>query len=204
VAFEGAAVSSPTAWLKILRAGVFEAEEEDHMKRLRLAIFGLVSMLALGFTPLSAQADNSPLSNASVSFGAWMTVPALDRFPDVSPREANHHELIPRQIRIKAGGTVNFIIAGFHQVIVYDDGTQPGEIDTAVTVPPTEGGPPLINDPNNRIYRGLDPSLQPRDRVEVVHFPNPGTYLVICGVLPHFVDDDMFGFVKVLPADKKD
>jgi uncharacterized cupredoxin-like copper-binding protein len=56
----------------------------------------------------------------------------------------------------------------------------------------------LIADPNRRVYRGLDPSLQPADRVEVVHFAEPGTYLVICGVLPHF-QAGMYGFVRVLP-----
>jgi hypothetical protein len=58
--------------------------------------------------------------------------------------------------------------------------------------------PPLIADPNRRIYRGLDPSLVPQDRVEVVHFDQPGTYLVMCGVLPHFLEG-MVGFVRVLP-----
>jgi hypothetical protein len=36
----------------------------------------------------------------------------------------------------------------------------------------------------------------------VVRFPNPGRYLVICGVLPHFFDPAagfiMFGYVRVL------
>jgi len=41
-------------------------------------------------------------------------------------------------------------------------------------------------------------SLLPRERVEVVQCENPGTYLVICGVLPHF-QQRMIGFVKVLP-----
>jgi hypothetical protein len=45
----------------------------------------------------------------------------------------------------------------------------------------------LINDANTRIYKGLDPSRQQlvgtpplgvRDRVEVVFFQDPGTYLV--------------------------
>jgi plastocyanin len=36
------------------------------------------------------------------------------------------------------------------------------------------------------------------DRVEVVYFEEPGTYLVICGVLPHF-EEGMFGYVRVLP-----
>jgi plastocyanin len=111
-------------------------------------------------------------------------------------------------VKIKAGGTVNFIIAGLHNVNVYDDGTQPGDINTTITRPTTgvPAGVPLINDPNRRIYSGLDPSRQPNtfDRVEVVHFPKPGTYLVICGVRPHFVNDHMFGFVKVVPNGRDD
>jgi hypothetical protein len=55
-----------------------------------------------------------------------------------------------------------------------------------------------LPDATNRVYRGLDPSLFPQDRVEVVQFPNPGTYLVVCGVLPHFIDK-MWGWVKVNP-----
>ena len=181
------------------------------MTRLRLSILCAVVILAIGLTTYFAKAreghpshasSNSaldgPLSNATVSFGEWMT--PVDRFPNASLPTANHHELIPRVATIKAGGTINFIIAGFHNINVYADGTQPEDINTTLTVPVTQPpGPPLINDPNNRIYRGLDPSLQPRDRVEVVRFANPGTYLVICGVFPHFVNDRMYGFVKVLP-----
>jgi plastocyanin len=169
-------------------------------------VFGFVTYLALatGSHPHGAPAgsvmpDGHPLSNATVSFGSWMTSPPLNRFPNVSPITANHHELAPQLAKVKAGGTVNFIIAGFHQVLVYDDGTRPGDIDTSLTVPPTnQPVPPLINDPDRRIYRGLDPSTQSQDRVEVVHFANPGIYLVICGVLPHF-QEGMSGFVKVVP-----
>jgi plastocyanin len=181
------------------------------MTRLRLSTLCVMAILAIGIATYLAPTREShpghassnsdidgPLSNATVSFGEWMT--PVDRFPNVSLPPANHHELIPKVATIKAGGTVNFIIAGFHNINVYDDGTQPEDIDTALTVPVTQPpGPPLINDPNNRIYRGLDPSLQPRDRVEVVHFARPGTYLVICGVFPHFVNDRMYGFVRVLP-----
>lgn len=167
--------------------------------------FGIATYLALaggnhphGSLAGSVTPDGHPLSNATVSFGSWMTSP-LDRFPNLSPPPANHHQLAPQLAKIKAGGTVNFIIAGFHQVLVYDDGTQPGDIDTSMTIPPTNRPlPPLINDPDGRIYRGPDPTTQSQDRVEVVHFANPGTYLVICGVLPHF-QEGMFGFVEVLP-----
>jgi plastocyanin len=144
-----------------------------------------------------------PLANATVSFGQWSAAlqPPLDRFPNLgAPAKPNGHQLIPHETTIKAGGTVNFIIAGFHQVLVYGDGTQPGDIDVTDTIPPTgQPAPPLINDPTNRVYRGLDPSLFPQDRIEVVQFPQQGNYLVICGVLPHFAVDGMYGFVKVNP-----
>ena len=161
----------------------------------------------------SAVAIDGPLASATVSFGQWQTNPPLDRFPNLSDRLRNQHQLIPSEVTIKAGGAVNFIIGGFHQPTVYDAGTLPADIDTNIAnTTPSTGipmGVPLINDPINRIYRGQDPSRQPmltltptgpvsQDRVEVVHFPKPGTYLVICGVRAHFVDDGMFGFVKVL------
>jgi plastocyanin len=205
-------------------------QEDMIMKRLRLASISALAVLAVVWTTYLVRAnvnsarkinDNAAvenahhstkatsgnsstnfgiLSNATVSFGSWMTTPAVDRLPpnDPNPRAANHHELIPQLALIKAGGTVNFIIAGFHNVVVYDDGTKPDDINSALTIPPAMGGPPLINDPNRRIYRGLDPSTVPsQDRVEVVQFANPGTYLVICGVQPHF-REGMYGFVKVL------
>jgi hypothetical protein len=140
-----------------------------------------------------------PLSSATVHFGSWMTTPPLDRFPNLSPRTANHHELCPDEVTIKSGGCVSFIIGGFHHLLVYDDGTQPGDINPNLLISPTaQPQPPLIADPNRRIYRGLDPSLVPQDRVEVVHFDRPGTFLVICGVLPHFLEG-MVGFIRVLP-----
>ena len=85
--------------------------------------------------------------------------------------------------------------------------TQISRVPTAV-----QPGPPLINDPDNRVYRGLDPSVLPmlqgppqgpgepklQDRVEAVQFTEPGRYLVICGVLPHFLGG-MYGYVKVNP-----
>jgi hypothetical protein len=142
------------------------------------------------------QTLSGPLANATVSFGEWRTDPPLDRFLPFAP-PTNEHHLLPQEVTINAGGAVNFIIAGFHLVLVYDDGTQPGSIDTSKLIP----GPPvpLIDDPARRIYRGLDPRTQLLDRVEVVHFPKRGNYLVICGVLPHFVDDRMIGHVRVLP-----
>ena len=164
-------------------------------------------------------AISGPLATATMSFGAWAS--GTNRRPNLGALAGlsnNIHALIPNEVTVKAGGTVNFIIAGFHLVLVYGDGTQPGDINIGITVLPTNApAPPLIDDPANRIYRGIDPTVLPllqgpqqqgpigppmqpvlQDRVEVVHFPNPGTFLVTCGVLPHFLEG-MIGFVRVIP-----
>lgn len=162
----------------------------------------------------SQLAISGPQATATVSFGAWAS--DLDRVPNVGAAAGltnNVHALIPNEVQIRAGGTVNFIIAGFHLVVVYGDGTRPDDIDITDTIPvAVPPGPPLINDSTNRVYRGIDPTVLPllrgpaqgqnqpilQDRVEVVHFPEPGRYLVICGVLPHFLGN-MYGWVKVNP-----
>jgi plastocyanin len=176
------------------------------MRHSTLSTICLVVLLFLGFAALLAIADDRRPTNATVSFGAWQTDPPFDRFPSSSPGARNQHQVIPKEVRIKAGDVVNFINSGTHQLIVYDDGTKPGDIHANLTTLST-GMPAdtiLIDDPTNRIYRGPDPTLFPRDRIEVVHFPNPGTYLVICGLHTHFFDDGMFGFVKVLPGSKRE
>jgi len=134
---------------------------------------GVVAGLGLGIRPKAAPADSQgaaaqdahhehfggtpvtgPLANATVSFGAWPanSEAPLDRNPNRSPNNRNVHRLIPHEVTIKEGGSVNFIIAGFHWVGVYDDGTEPSDI--VVPAPPTL----FIDDPNHRIYRGPNPA----------------------------------------------
>ena len=144
---------------------------------------------------------HGPLASAVVSFGQWKTHPPLDRFPNVPPPPTvGNHQLLPFEATIREGGAVMYVISGLHQVIVYDRGTRPEDIDVNMFVPSTgvPAGVPLINFTTNLIYRGPDPSLLARDRIETVHFPRRGQYLVICGVRSHFVDDGMFGWVRVL------
>jgi len=190
-------------------------DEEDEMRHSTLSIGCIVTLLFVGLVVSLVTADDHRRANATVSFGSWQTDPPLDRFPNQSPRDRNHHELIPHEVTIRAGDTINFIVGGFHNPIVYDDGTQPGDINALQTTPSTGTPPgvPLIDDPHRRIYRGQDPSRQAllqgppvstQDRVEVLFFPKPGRYLVICGVQPHFVNDHMFGFVRVLPREERD
>jgi hypothetical protein len=149
-----------------------------------------------------------PLANATVNFGSWESGPTpLDRFAALSPPEPpntpnnpnpaarNHHQLLPNQVTIQAGGSVSFIVGGFHHILVYDHGTQPDDINASLQNPFFTL---LIDDPTNRIYRGLNPQTVPQDRVETVQFGESGVYLVICGVRPHFVNDNMYGFVRVI------
>jgi hypothetical protein len=172
------------------------------MQRKTLLIICVLTFIGIAPGASSGMADDKDRrENVTVSFGAWQTDPPLDRFPNNSPADRNEHQHIPNEVKINAGGAVNFIISGLHQPIVYDDATKPGDIDvndtTITTGPVPSPAVVLINDDTDRLYRGLYPSLFPRDRVEVVHFSKPGTYLVICGVRGHFVNDGMFGFVKV-------
>jgi plastocyanin len=110
---------------------------------------------------------------------------------------ANHH-VVPQRIKVKAGGVVNFVVAGFHQIFVYLPGRGPGDI----VVPPA---PALfINDLAGIYYQGPAPNVPPanpaisnaQNRVESVSFDQPGRYLVLCNVRPHFLDG-MWAIVEV-------
>jgi hypothetical protein len=159
--------------------------------------------LLAGSAPAAASAQHGqiklppPLAHAVVAFGQWNT--PLDRFGGTFiPANVGHH-VSPHEVTIAAGGSVTFLIGGFHLVLVYNDGVEHSDVNPAlliVTTPPAPPAPPLVNDPANRLYRGLDPRVNPVDRIEVVHFHEPGRYLMVCGVLPHF--HEMFGYVKVV------
>jgi len=96
---------------------------------------------------------SGPNSSATVSFGAHPADPdnILDRNPNRSPGNRNVHLLIPHEVTINEGGNVNFIISGFHWVGIYDDGTLPDDITVNYAQL-------FIDDPNHRIYRGLNPT----------------------------------------------
>src|SRR3954467_2482552 len=141
---------------------------------------------------------SGPLADATVSFGAWHTTPAQDRFLAATPPTANVHVVAPFEAKIKAGGTVNFIISGFHILGVYAPGTEFEEVNGTLTAA-IPGAPPMfptvVNDTLNRIYRGVNPFDLPLgkfgpvlDRSEVVHFAEPGRYLVVCLFSPHFAE----------------
>ena len=192
-------------------------KRREFVEKLGIGSAGLVSgaVLAGGAATPAAHDDqddhqghrpiSGALSNATVSFGQWKTAPALDRFGARPDPTTNNHQLIPYRATIKAGGSVNFIISGLHQVAVYAPGKTPEGIDTSVLrlTTGTIAGVALINDGVKRIYAGPDPGGLPLDRVEVVHFPDPGLHLVICAVELHFIAK-MWGYVNVLRRGRDD
>jgi hypothetical protein len=173
--------------------------------------------------------EDEPLTGkraqASVSFGQWdanADVP-FDRQPLNSDRTRNVHKLLPFEVEVDQGGAVSFFISGVHQILVYFERTMEevrAQYD-ATTPPPLilpPPGPPLVDIPTGRVYRGLDPRLLTyatlvtippsttptpllvQDRVESVNFPKAGRYLVVCGLMPHFLES-MHGYVEVRERD---
>lgn len=162
------------------------------------AIGGVVSAAPAkqGFPHVHSRLDGA-LASALVSFGQWRTDPPHDRFLVPSPPPRNQHGVFPYTSTIKAGGSVTFNISGTHLVLVYAPGVTPDSIDGTKIEGVDPPFPGFVNDPENRIYRGLNPRVNPPDRQETITFAHPGTYLVICGVVPHF-REAMHGFVKVI------
>ena len=156
------------------------------------AILALLINMAVADTS-SAQTDGNSRTSVTVAFGAGLNT--------AQPGNSQNHHVLPRTIEIKAGGVVNFAVAGFHQISIY----LPGPTPESIVVPATGV---FINDSLNLYYQGIVPAGGPlgtpvtvnpsnaSNRVESVSFSEPGTYLVICNVRTHFVDG-MYAFVKV-------
>ena len=116
------------------------------MKRWTLSIMGVVTLVGIGLTVSSAMADHDDRLSVSVAFGRGLN----------SAQAGNivNHVILPNKIKVNLDGVVHFLVAGFHQVVVYKPGTKPGDI-----VVPAAGT--FINDANNRFYLGINPAGGP-------------------------------------------
>jgi plastocyanin len=188
----------------------------------RTAIVSAVSSSALlvGLALLSWPAvgddDDSgqKRSQATASFGRGLNT--------AQPGNAINHAVLPKEIKIKAGGVVDFAVAGFHDIIIFKPGftleqlIQAGGGQYPSTPPvfvipadPAAALPVNISFLADSIYyRGINPAGGPlatavsgnpvngSNRTEPVAFLERGTYLVICNVRPHLLDG-MYAYVKV-------
>ena len=122
-----------------------------------------------------------------------------DYFPPGSHDGSYHAKdaIRPRSTVIAPGTTVDFVIAAGHDLSVYEPGITPASIDVSLLEPagvPFDF-PPLINDPVGRLARAplnFGPPL-----TWSYTFEEPGLYLVICDVLPHFVGAKMYAWIRV-------
>jgi plastocyanin len=153
-----------------------------------------VALLSLALAgSAAAQSDGNSRMSVTVAFGTGLNT--------AQPGNAANHHVLPRIIEIKAGGVVNFAVAGFHQISIYEPGVRPEDI-----LVPAMGV--FINDPMGLYYQGINPAGGPlatpattspsnaTNRLESVSFSEPGLYLVICNVRTHFLDG-MYAFVRV-------
>ena len=174
------------------------------MKVKQISLVAIASAIVLFALP-RVGAGGPPLT-ATVQFGR----PDVGSpFPPGSGHDASGHakdSLVPRTVVISQGWSVTFEIGPFHRVAIYQAGTTPDDIDTTATVNLTV---PFfipnftINDPNGRIALSPPAPLTTLSLVPIVWttppgtFNAPGRYLVTCTTVPHFVENDMFGWVIV-------
>ena len=189
------------------------------MKCWTLSMMCVVILFGIGLTASLAMAGEDERLSVSVAFGRGLNT--------AQPGNKVNHVILPNNIKVNQDGVVHFLVAGFHQPVVYKPGTRPEDI-----VVPAAGT--FINDANNRFYLGINPAGGPantqatpanpivagsdtrsnaQNRVESVGFPasvgtgtppsekaEPGVYLVICNVRGHFLDG-MFAFIEVEEED---
>ena len=111
--------------------------------------------------------------------------------------------LVPRTVVIAAGGQVQFEIDPFHRVNVYRAGTAPGDIDVSKLINFVSGPVFIpnfvIDDATNRLAQSppFQFAIEQTWTTPVGTFNTPGRYLVMCNFLPHFVANDMYGWVIV-------
>lgn len=167
-----------------------------------LAFFGCQDQLADPEAVALDGADkNGPSMYAEMQVGRNNL--GTDFFPPGEHDRSSHAKdaMNPRTVVISAGGTVKFTYMPAHSVAVYEPGTQPGDIDTSLLDFSIPFFPPVIDDPDGRLDRVpvnttfADPTPMPL--TWEFTFNEPGRYLIICEVLPHFADNDMYGWVIV-------
>jgi hypothetical protein len=180
------------------------------------AIFACAAALALaacdGATPVetpsavetaAAVVGAGIRSNVTVEFGR-------DRlgspFPPPEEHDASGHardKLFPREVVLERGGSVTFAMGTFHQVAIFAPGTRPGDIDASATVDLTAPSgaviiPDFLIDVSGSALAVGPFSFAPMSWTSPAGtFDEPGLYLVVCTVVPHFVGANMYGWVRV-------
>ena len=167
----------------------------------RLILLSMVVTMAVLITMTVAPQVSlaTPPDSATVQFGREDV--GCNK-PGGHPCDHAGNRMVPGAVVIAAGGTVHFDMTSFHRIAIYEPGIGPKDIDVDMTVDLTSPIPfpdIVIDDPTGRVtVSSPDPSvLFPFSTTFEPTFTEPGRYLIICTTLPHFVDDNMYGWVIV-------
>ena len=129
-------------------------------------------------------------------------------FPPPDPHDQSFHakdKIRPRLVHLAAGGNVVFDMGTFHGVAIYEPGTTPADIEISpatlenldVPFPPFVLEDFVIDDPDGRVALGPMSFAPMQWSPAADTFDEPGRYLVICYVLPHFVGAKMYSYIDV-------
>jgi plastocyanin len=181
---------------------------------MRTAVLAAALLLATPAVVADENHDHQRQSTTNATFGRGLNT--------AQPGNPVNHVILPAEIKVKAGGVVDFTVAGFHDIIVFKPGftleelVQVGGGQLPLTPPifvlPPDPATPLpvnLSMLAERIYyRGINPAGGPlatpvagnpangSNRSEPLAFLEKGTYLVICNVRPHTLDG-MIAYVRV-------
>ena len=171
----------------------------------------LTACLVLVASPSSANGNRHDYAPAA--FGRGLNTPLASPI---------NHAILPKHIRVKVGGVVDFSVAGFHDIIIFKPGVELDDLVAAgsgqlpsfppVFVLPPDPAAPLPPDLEFLVdgiyYRGINPAggppatpatinpLNSFNRSEPVAFLGKGKYLVICNVRQHLLNG-MYAYVRV-------
>jgi plastocyanin len=145
-------------------------------------------------------AAGAPLE-ASMRFGLAPGSVGTDFFPGSHDQSFHAYDNVrPQTVVIAVGGTVTFEISpAIHQVAIYEPGARPDDIDVSQTEPiPVLPFLTRITDGDGLVVHGSDQQFAGFEwTTPAGTFDEPGTYLVICTTVAHFVGSNMYGWVVV-------
>ena len=90
------------------------------MTRWTLSMMCVVILFGIGLTASLTMADEDKRLSVTVAFGRGLNT--------AQPGNAVNHVILPKKIKIKQGGVVHFLVAGFHHPMVYKPGTTPEDV----------------------------------------------------------------------------
>jgi len=189
------------------------------MKRWALSKKCGVTLFCIGLTAPLAMADDDERQSVTVAFGRGLNTAQVGNVVN--------HAILPNDIKIKQDGVVQFLVAGFHQPVIFVPGVSHDDIlkiansgTSTFIFEPTKPPPPAafyfginpaggpLNTPATPVVPG-DTRSNAQNRVESVGFPaakgtgNPPSPIAEPGVylvicnVRQHFQTGMFGFVEV-------